>query len=1360
MADALNPTPADALPPQLVAPLRAVARRQRAIRIAKAALQSLLIIFVVSLIAVLILGSLNHIPTVVRWLLALAAWAIEVIASIRILRPAFAPVSLYQAARQIEAATPAAQERILSAVELAAEHHDAAQSSAELVRHLLQQATAQAGEVKPDAVVAPAAMWRWVAYLAPALLAWLILWPLVPQTVELGLQRVIAPWNGSIPADLGAILVKPGNTVITQGQPLTIMADFKPTQGVSLSGIAAALTTRFAGGATLDRSMTPIGPASFRRTLNQVSASFDYRIASSKGNSAWYHVIVEQRPAVAAYEQRYNYPAYTQLPPQVTTGSSGAIQAITGTQVQLVLHVNQKLSARSRLAFGKAGPAQTAIPLTPMGPGVYQATFNVLSTTTYRALLVNDHGIKNSDDRRWPIVATRDLPPTIHITSPRRVERVRPDDTVPVAFAATDDFGLTAIHASVSVNQSAPFSVAIPMGVSELKQFNGQWSLSVADILTQANVPKPEHIYYRLVATDNCQPAAQSARTTRHELDIDPWLGQSFRQRMDRRASRSMEVILRRTLQQVQNKQNATRRLAQNINAQTGWNQWQLPQVKQRIAAMSQASTTLDKSMQSFLNGDFANIANQAIAVARHPMRRAADALTQASFNPHQPSQLRKDAAATSDNLAQAAQRLNSLINALAQAAKQRDLEATVKQLAAEQKHLANKMLLRQSPKKLSHTQQQLTAKLQKLVNQHKALQTPMAANVQPELGTLGQKVEQAIALQKQANTDLMHQSAMQQQQQTLANLAQQQQHLNQDIRNFQQQRQQVLRESLAQVPTGAERLAAVSNLQHHQYASARQGQQHMSQELATTANQLSQLANRPPTPQQQQARQNAQQSQNAAQELARQAASARQLLHNQPGAPAEVNARRVAKALNNLNQQLMAKSAGSQESRQLKLARKLADQAAAEAQKNNAQEAAQSLSKAAKLLQSAAAQQAAAAQAPTPDQQQAQAAAQQASQLAQRQQALAKQTADAQSEAASQTPATANSKPLQQQALQQIAAARKLAAHIAKQAATGSPDIADNVKQADAQMRQAQQRQQQAADATAKGNNPLAQEKQQAALAHMKIAQLDLQGLQNSPELALVPKYQSFMAHAGEINPQAPDETSGHKAGAPQNNNAPPQQPGNQGNPTGANPGQSNSSGSQTGQAASQGRQKQGQGQPGQTAASGQPGAGQPGAAAGQPSAQPAPTPNQMRAMRMFEAAQRIQAALAAQQQAGQGSATAAQQAAQALAVAGEQISQAAGLTAPSQMAAGTGQSGSAPGLSAQGGSGAGINAPQQINDKPPTAVASLGISPADWRNLGPLQRQNLVNAAGQKIPAGYRDMIRQYYLRLARMHPTNSKD
>ncbi|MGC8552626.1 MAG: DUF4175 family protein [Phycisphaerae bacterium] len=1358
MADASNPTPEGALPPELIAPLRAVARRQRALRIAMAALQSLLIIFVVSLIAVLILGSLDHIPTIVRWLLALAAWAVEVIASVRLLRPAFAPVSLYQAARQIETATPAAQERILSAVELAGEHQDAAQSSAELVRHLLQQATSQAGEVKPHTVVAPSAMLRWAAYLAPALLAWLILWPLVPQTVELGLQRVIAPWNGSIPADLGAILVKPGNVILTQGEPLTIMADFKPTQGVSLKGLAATLTTRFAGGTTLDRSMTPIGPRSFRRTFSAVSASFEYRIGSSKGNSVWYHVTVQPRPAVAAYEQRYSYPAYTQLPPRVMTGSSGAVQAISGTQVQLVLHVNQKLSARSRLVFGKAGPTQTAIPLTSMGPRAYQATFDVLNTTTYRAILVNDEGIKNSDDRTWPIVATRDLPPTIRITSPRRVERVRPDDTVPVEFAATDDFGLTAIHASVSVNQSAPFSVPIPMGAPDLRQFKEEWNLSVADVLAKADVPKPEHIYYRLVATDNCQPAAQSTRTTRHELDITPWLGQSFRQRMDRRVTHSMEVILRQALQQVHNNQNWSRPLAQSINGQTGWNKWQLPQVKQRIAAMSQASTALDRSMQSFLNGDFADIANQAIAVARHPMRRAADALTQASFTPHQPAQLRKDVAATQDNLAQAAQRLDSLLKALEQEAKQRDLEDTVKQLAAEQKHLARQMLVQQSPKKLSHAQQQLTAKLQKLVNQHKALQTPMAANVQPELGTLGQQVEHAIALQKQSNADLMHQSAMQQQKQTLASLAHQQQKLNQSINNFQQQRQQVLRESLAQLPTGAERLTAVSNLLHHQYASEQQGQQHMSQELATTANQLSQLANRPPTPQQQQARQEAQQAQNAANDLARQAANAQQLLHNQPGAPAEVNARRVANALNNLNQQLMARSTGTQESQQLKLARKLAGQAASAAQQNNAQQAAQSLAKAAKLLQSAAAQQAAAAQAPTPDQQQAQAAAQQASQLAQQQQALAKQTAEAQNVVAIQTPATADSKPLQQQALEQIAAARKLAAQITKQAATGSPDIAHNVRQADAQMQQAQQRQQQAADATAKGNNPLAQEKQRAALAHMKIAQLDLQGLQNSPELALVPKYQSFMAHAGEINPQAPEQAGSHKAGAPQSNNSPSQQPGIQGSTTGTDQSQAHNGGSQTGQAASQGQQ--GQGQHGQPAAAGQPGAAQPGAGAGQPSAQPALTANQLRAMRMFEAAERIQAALAAQQQAGQGSAAAAQQASQALAAAGEQISQAAGLTAQSQMAGGTGQNSASPGTSGQGGGGGGINAPQQMNDKPPADVASLGISPADWRNLGPLQRQNLVNAAGQKIPAGYRDMIRQYYLRLARMHPTTSKD
>ena len=50
------------------------------------------------------------------------------------------------------------------------------------------------------------------------------------------------------------------------------------------------------------------------------------------------------------------------------------------------------------------------------------------------------------------------------------------------------------------------------------------------------------------------------------------------------------------------------------------------------------------------------------------------------------------------------------------------------------------------------------------------------------------------------------------------------------------------------------------------------------------------------------------------------------------------------------------------------------------------------------------------------------------------------------------------------------------------------------------------------------------------------------------------------------------------------------------------------------------------------------------------------------------------------------------------------------------------------------------------------PEAVKALGISASDWARLPTLLRKELLNAAQQSGPASYREMIKNYYVRIAR--------
>jgi hypothetical protein len=169
-------------------------------------------------------------------------------------------------------------------------------------------------------------------------------------------------------------------------------------------------------------------------------------------------------------------------------------------------------------------------------------------------------------------------------------------------------------------------------------------------------------------------------------------------------------------------------------------------------------------------------------------------------------------------------------------------------------------------------------------------------------------------------------------------------------------------------------------------------------------------------------------------------------------------------------------------------------------------------------------------------------------------------------------------------------------------------------------------------------------------------------------------------------------------------------------------------------------------------------------GKSGGSPSSPP-PSPEQA----MREAAQGAQEAVQAQQQAVNNNADAGairqaaaalQQAAAAMAAANASGEASASSVAGADEQAETGgevadanQTASARSSSRNLDSRTGTGTGAGTHDGRPQSVQELGISAGDWARLGPLQRQDLLNAAQQSGPPAYREMIKNYYVRIARL-------
>jgi hypothetical protein len=169
------------------------------------------------------------------------------------------------------------------------------------------------------------------------------------------------------------------------------------------------------------------------------------------------------------------------------------------------------------------------------------------------------------------------------------------------------------------------------------------------------------------------------------------------------------------------------------------------------------------------------------------------------------------------------------------------------------------------------------------------------------------------------------------------------------------------------------------------------------------------------------------------------------------------------------------------------------------------------------------------------------------------------------------------------------------------------------------------------------------------------------------------------------------------------------------------------------------------------------------PGKSGGSPSSPP-PSPEQA----MRQAAQGAQEAVQAQQQAVSNNAdsgairqaaAALQQAAAAMAAATATGEASASSVAGADEQAETGgevadanQTASARAPSRDLDSRTGTGTGAGTHDGRPQSVQELGVSAGDWARLGPLQRQDLLNAAQQSGPPAYREMIKNYYVRIAR--------
>lgn len=1308
-------------------PLREVSQRQWTVLAARGILQTLVVALGVLLAASLLLGYLPGIWMPLRIAVAALVWVVVIYESYKSLRPALARWSLSAAAQHAEQMLPDAQERLSSAVELS-QTDDAFRGSPELVDHLLDQAEQDAGRVRASAVVPYSSITRWTIYFLPVLAIWAALMfnPHTAGKLLRGLFSVLTPWQ-AVPESLADISVKPGDQTLAEGDPLSIVATVNVDEGKPAR--SATLVRTFATGQSISQSLEQVAARQFRLNLDGLAQSFKYKVVSDRGESQTYTVTVNPRPAIARLDVHYEFPAYTHLEPRNFTASDGNVEAVVATKVTLSLHTTGSLVAdKSQLVFDEGKPTQAVIPLAATaGENVYEAKFPVTQSGEYQIRLLNNYNLGNKAELPRVVTAIPDEPPTIAIVSPKEQITVRPDDDVPVLYVASDDFGVAHIEALVQVDDGNERTAPVTIHARDHRNIKDTWTLSVSEILRLAGTADATRISYQLKATDTRDPDPQTGLSARQTLLISKNESRSFEDKLNEMRKQDLMAAIRKAIERLNRDQAPVAEMRDALSRAA------LREDQTRLATdvrdrLTLTGKDLSAAASDYLQTPFAEVAKAAGDIADNQIAHAADNTAKMALDAADLSAGHADGALAYTQIIDARDSLEKLLRKVEEAQQKAEAASELKQAAREQQQVAKEMA--DHPEKQEENrqkQQEAINKLQDAMRKDPTLQNQQAREMAAKLTELENKIEQEEKKQTELQNQTQKQEEKQQAQEAANALAQEQKKLNEEVKQFAKKDQKPLEQAHAQAPAENQQQDLVKNIEKNNLQQAAQEAKQQADQLKQDAQQLKQEANNaaiPPTADQQKQQQQDQQNQQQAADAQRQADQAARDVKNQaqkakPDQPnndaAKQAAQEAQKAAEQIQQQADKVEQQNQQGANADDVKKDADaakadaqQAAADAQQaadaNNPADAQQAADKAAQELAKAANELKQAAQAEAKADKQA--AQQQNQQAAAHAADQAQALADQQQQIA---------KALQQEA-QQAADAQAAGGADPQQNAQQQQQLADQTqqeKQAAQQLGQQAQAQKDAAlaqraDAAAKALDQAQADQQQAAKADADAKPADAAQAQADA--------QQQLAKAEAALRGQPDPAQAQASADP-----------------------------------AQGQPDQGQGQPDQ--GKGQdPGQGQPDQGKGQDQGQGQPQQT---------AAQAAQEAAAAQQQSEQhADPAAAAEAAQALA----QAAQAAQQGLPGQPEAGQPEQGTEPGTDPGQDTGptpghtpdskqgiAGVD--QGGNNQPPASVQALGISASDWAKLPPLMQKELMTASQQSGPPAYKQMIKNYYIRLAKI-------
>ena len=564
-------------------------------------------------------------------------------------------------ARLIESAEPALHERLLAAVELADPRDGANVKDSVEFREKLQDDVASAVEGIDWTKKLPTRTLKPWFIAAGSVAGVILVLCCIPGLNMRGfLARAVLPFaNLERPASVKIRILEPvqANALAPIGSEVPLIIE---TEGPKPA--LATLEFQIEGSKPRRTELSGVGATRFEGVVPVGQTDVRYRIHAADAITPWRTLSARARPRIVEFTKTVVPPAYSGWQETKLTEDHGDLEALDGSIIKLTLKTNQPVS-QSDIVINPdlTEKITTAVKTDANGLLTTDIPIKAAHGSWQIALKSQETGFTNEESTPWRITTIPDLPPTAQINEPGEQIELLPDEAVRLAGMTTDDVGLGSVKLAHAINGANWTERDLPFTKSA-KEAPVQTLLPLAPL----GVKTGDALLIKLIAIDLKGQKAESppVRVIILEQTIDPrqreWA--ESQRRLAQRAERLNEQTqeLRKDLEKVRKTErnarkdpNAAKNEAENAVASA---QEKLEQVKAQTEELWNALKEASRDAPNQLDAAEAQLLGERLAQMRREQLPELEQLnSDAIENPEQLKRVASEAAASTNNIADAA---------------------------------------------------------------------------------------------------------------------------------------------------------------------------------------------------------------------------------------------------------------------------------------------------------------------------------------------------------------------------------------------------------------------------------------------------------------------------------------------------------------------------------------------------------------------------------------------------------------------------------------------------------------------------------------------------------------------------------